>query len=69
MIPERSLPRQEVTASVWCTWRYERFPDLGGALANPALLLPGLAKEAALLTSFAGRIYDHAPQQNAVPLG
>jgi hypothetical protein len=28
-----------------------------------------LAKEAALLAPLAGRIYDHAPQQNAFPLG
>jgi hypothetical protein len=27
-----------------------------------------LAKEAALLAPLAGRIYDHAPQQNAFPL-
>jgi hypothetical protein len=38
--------------------------------SNTALLLPGhFAKEAALLASLAGRIYDHAPQQNAFPLG
>ena len=38
-------------------------------MPNTALLLSGLlAKEAALLAALAGRIYDHAPQQNAFPL-
>ena len=38
------------------------------APSNTALLLPGLASEAALLAPLAGRIYHDAPQQNAVPL-
>jgi hypothetical protein len=36
--------------------------------SNPALLLAGPDFGSGLLAPLAGRIYDHAPQQNTDPL-
>jgi hypothetical protein len=56
MAPARVTPDSK--PQITCQTPYRR----------PRVAAGGCAREAALLTAFAGRIYDHAPQQNAVPL-